>query len=278
MKQTRIILGVVVLLASTPAFAELVSDSRVWTERYRVDGPSPTLTINNIWGSIRVRTGEPGEIAVTVDERRTAPTQALFERSLEILSLNVDADTEGVYMQVGDVERDWRRRNRCRGCRVDYQFVVVVPPGTIVDVGTVNDGRIDIADVAGAVTASNVNGPVVVAGIRECTAVESVNGRVDLKFARPPNQDCAVETINGDITLGLPSGSGLDLAFDLYNGRIRSEMEVDALTLPAKVTRTEYDGGYRYQVEQLAGVRVGRGGPTFSMTSLNGDVRIVENR
>ena len=114
----------------------------------------PRLLIDNIWGNVRVRTGTAREIAVTVDEKRSAPSQELFELSKQTIFLDVQADGEGVAMVVGKPEDTMARPrvNRCRGCRVDYQFEVTVPPGTQIDVSTVTDGGIDVVGGGGPVT------------------------------------------------------------------------------------------------------------------------------
>ena len=229
-------------------------------------------------GNVRVRTGEPGSISVSIDEHREAPDEDRFEKSLYTLNLDVEADARGVSIVVGGPERRWQQMDRCRGCRVDYQFDVLVPPGTEVDVGTVMDGRIDVAGINGAVSASNVNGPVSVLDARECRIVESVNGPVDLRFSGSPSEACSIDSINGDITLELPAGAGLDVMLDMFNGRLVSELSADTLAVPARIEQTQHDGRSRYRIEQAAGVRLGPGGPTFSISSLNGDVRIQKTQ
>ena len=66
--------------------------------------------------------------------------------------------------------------------------------------------------------------------------------------------------------------------WDQINGRTVSEIEVDPLALPARIEQVMQDGRYRYRIEQYAGVRLGTGGPTFSFTSLNGDIQIKKNQ
>jgi len=266
------------LTYSAAIAAAPVSESRVWTETYPIDTVAPHLTISNIWGNVRVRPGNSGEIRVTVDERRSAPNRELFERSLETLKLDVEADTHGVSILVGERSNNWERRNPCRGCRVDYQFEVLVPAGTQLDVATVLDGTIDVAGIVGLISASNVNGPINVREVRDCEMLESVNGEVNVSFTVAPGRDCNIETINGDITLALPSGSGLDVALDLFNGRLISEFSVDALALPATVEHTSDGDGHRYRIRQSAGLRLEGGGPMFSISSLNGDIRIQKTQ
>ena len=270
--------GCLLLVASGAVAAAPVTESRVWTERYPVDAVAPHLAISNIWGNVRVRPGSSGEITVTVDELRSAPNQALLERSRETLKLDVVADASGVSIQVGERDNNWDRGDPCRGCRVDYQFEVLVPTGTQLDVGTVLDGTIDVAGVVGIISASNVNGPINVHEVRDCETLESVNGRVDVSFTLAPGQDCDIETINGDITLAFPSGSGLDVALDLFNGRVVSEFSVDPFSLPATVEHNSDGDGHRYRIQQSAGLRLEGGGPIFSISSLNGDIRIQKTQ
>lgn len=265
------------LAAVTEPITEPITEQRQWTETWAVTAASPRLEVRNIWGSVRVTTGRPGRIVATITEQRSAPDETRFERSLEVLGLETQADASGVSLVVGERE-DCRRRNDCDGCRVDYQFEIEVPPNAVVDVGTVMDGRIDIEDVAGTVSASNVNGPIRIAGLRDCEAVSRVNGPVTLGFGAIPSLGCRIETVNGDVTLEVPAGTGLDVALDLFNGEVSSELPVAPFEVPATVEKIVDDGRKRYRIEKLAGMRVGAGGPTYSVASMNGDLLIRKHQ
>jgi hypothetical protein len=255
--------------------ASAVTDQNTWSETYPVSAATPKLKIDNIWGNVRVRAGAAQQIAVTVNEKRSAPTQELFELSKTTIYLDVQADDAGVSMIVAKPERlPGRHFDRCRNCRVEYQFEVTVPVGTQVDVSTVTDGGIDVAGTNGPVNASNVNGPVAAKDLQDCAQIESVNGAVDVSFARAPSSDCSIKTINGDITLTVPGGAGLDAALSMMQGRVDSEFDLEALALPARVEQSNEDGHFVYRIAQAAGIRLGKGGPTFSIESLNGDLRI----
>jgi hypothetical protein len=273
-------IGLLALLALADNAAATVTDQKTWSQSFPVTTAAPRLLIDNIWGNVRVRVGTAREIAVTVDEKRSAPSQELFELSKQTLFLNVQADAESVAMVVGkpDDPTVRPRVNRCRGCRVDYQFEVTVPPGTQIDVSTVTDGTIDVAGGGGPVSASNVNGPVAVQDLQDCTAIESVNGAVEVSFARAPSRDCSIKTINGDITLTVPSGTGLDAALSVMQGSVVSEFDLEPLALPAKIDQRKEEGRFVYHIEQAAGIRLGSGGPTFSIESLNGDLRIRKSK
>jgi hypothetical protein len=275
--KTHLALGALALLASGTANAS-VSDQKTWSETYPVTATVPKLLIDNIWGNVRVRSGSTREIVVTVSEKRSAPTQELLDLSKETIYLDVQADAAGVSLIVAKPERQMGRRDRCRNCRVEYQFEVTVPAGTDVDVSTVTDGGIDVAGTRGPVNASNVNGPVAARDLQDCAQIESVNGAVEVSFARSPSRDCSIKTINGDITLTVPGSAGLDAALSMMQGKVVSEFDLEPLALPAKVEQRNEDGRFVYHIAQAAGIRLGKGGPTFTIESLNGDLALRKSQ
>lgn len=274
MSRPAIFTAVLMALVAASARAEPVEERREWNERFDVTLAEPTLEVRNIWGDVVILPGAEGEITLAIREHRTAPDQALFERSLQVYGLDIRADGQGVEVRVGRQDLFQIGRDYCRNCRVDYQFEIRVPPETKVNASTVNDGRVEISKISGRISAANVNGPVTIRDARACETVNSVNGEVIVGFGAAPGSDCSIETINGDISLQVPAGSGLDLAVDLGNGRVTSELAVDPIAIPARVEHTRSGASNHYRIEQAAGVRLAGGGPVFSVTSMNGDLRI----
>lgn len=264
-------------LLANLAGAQTVTDERSWTETFETVSERPRVTISNVWGSVTLQAGPPGAVSVSIHEVRSAPDRSLFELSKELITLKAELDGSNVFLVVGDPEQRWQRFDGCPGCRVDYQLEATVPAEAIVEVSTVTDGRISVEGISGEVTASNVNGPVRVVGAHDCKSLNSVNGRLDIAFAGEPHGDCRFETVNGDITLTLPDGAGFDAAINLFNGKVISDIDVMPIAIPAKVEQVMEDGRYRYRIEQPAGLRLRNGGPTFSFSSLNGDIRIRKN-
>ena len=179
-------MAVLIAVAASASAMEPVSESRSWTETYAVSGTAPLLYVNNVWGSVQVRPGSAGEIRVSIDEVRSAATDELLARSKTVLPLVINADAAGVSIEVGDRKDGWNFHNRCIKCRVDYQFVIEAPPGSIIDVSTVMDGKIDVSGITGPVSASNINGPVRVSDIAGCEKIHSVNGPIRLGFTSVP--------------------------------------------------------------------------------------------
>jgi hypothetical protein len=282
MRTRMIIFGIAALIACESHAADAVSEQKSWTQTHAVSAATPRLLIRNIWGNVRVRSGASQEIVVSVDERRSAPTQVLFEQSKRSFFLDVRTDANGVALTVEHPEEYRSKPDRCLGCRLDYQFEVLVPPGTHVDVATVTDGRVDVAVKNGTVDAMNVNGPVAVAGLDDCANIKSVNGALSVSFAGAPTSECSIETVNGEIRIGLPATASLNAVLNVTHGEIESEFDVEPFALPVQVEKTVHEDrhkdGWGYRIERGAGIRIGADGPTFNIASLNGDVRIVKNK
>lgn len=275
----RILISVAALsvMHAAAVSAEPVETQREWTERFELTTDNPVFEISNIWGNVEIMAGAEGEITMNIREHRSAPTQALFDRSQTVYGLELDADGGGVAVTVGENGQRWHGSDPCRRCRAEYQFEVYVPANTRVYASTVNDGEVMISGIVGRVSADNVNGPVTVLGATACNSLQSVNGDVNVSFSEAPGSDCDIETVNGDIHLAVPGKAGLDVSMDLFNGRVSSELPIDPLAIPARVEHTQSGSSNQYRIEQAAGIRLAGGGPVFSVSSINGDLRIQKS-
>ena len=263
-----------IALVSGAAAAAPVVDASTWTETFDV-GNAPSLIVDNIWGSITVERGRSDTIQMSIAAERRADDAESFERSKELIPLRIAQDGNDVFVRVGRDKQDWWDEARCEGCRLSVDLVVRVPAGTRLNLATVNNGDIQITDIEGSVTASNINGSIATVGLSRCERLESINGEIDVAFAGSPATDCHIETLNGDIGLLLRDDANAAFEVSLFNGDMRSGLELAARQTKATVEKTQRGGRNHYDIEQLAGLELGRGGKTLTLKSLNGDV-IVE--
>ncbi|MEO0345697.1 MAG: hypothetical protein AAF229_05520 [Pseudomonadota bacterium] len=270
-------LALAATLASAPALADGVTDEKDWTETFDVSG-SPSLTIDNIWGNISIKPGSGNQIEMAIRSIRMADDAESFERSLELIPLRIAQDGNDVYLRVGRDQEKWWNDYRCDGCRLHVDLEITVPANTALDVKTVNDGDVRIWGVEGRVTAANVNGSITTKGVTQCEHVETINGDVAVTFTQSPSTDCRIETLNGDIALDMAPGADANLAVSLFNGKILSEIDLAPREMAATVERRTKNGRTRYDIEQLAGLRLGRGGKTLTLKSLNGDVLVARSQ
>ncbi|MEL6447223.1 MAG: hypothetical protein AAFQ62_04670 [Pseudomonadota bacterium] len=270
-------LALAATLASAPALADGVTDEKDWNETFDVGG-NPSLTIDNIWGNISIKPGASDEITMSIRSVRTADDAVSFERSLELIPLRIAQEGDDVYLRVGRDQEKWWNDYRCDGCRLHVDLEITVPVSTALDVKTVNDGDVRIWGVEGRVTAANVNGSITTKGVTQCTNVETINGDVEVTFTQSPSTDCRIETLNGDIALDMAPGADANLAVSLFNGKILSEVDLAPREMAATVERRTKNGRNHYDIEQLAGLRLGRGGKTLTLKSLNGDVLVARSQ
>ncbi len=270
-------LALAATLVSAPALAERVTDAKDWTETFDVGG-NPSLTVDNIWGNITITPGASNEIEMAVRAIRSADDAENFRRSLELIPLRIAQDGDEVYLRVGRDQEKWWNDYRCDGCRLHVELKVTVPVNTTLDVKTINDGDVRITGIEGRITAANVNGSIATHGVTHCEHVETINGDIDITFTHSPATDCRIETLNGDIALDMAPGADADLAVSLFNGKVRSSVDLAPREMAATVERRTKNGRNHYDIEQLAGLRLGRGGKTLTLKSLNGDVLVARSQ
>jgi DUF4097 and DUF4098 domain-containing protein YvlB len=94
-------------------------------------------------------------------------------------------------------------------------------------------------------------------------------------FERAPAAATAFKTVNGRIDVAFPSDLSADLAFKTMHGEIWTDFDVEPLAV-APTTEGKREGTrYVFRSDQRSMVRVGRGGPTHSFETLNGDIEVV---
>lgn len=268
-------------LATTPSGPR---EEREFTETYTIaSGTDRTLTVDNIWGNIRVTGHDSNQLEVHVREVRSAPDAERMELSRELLSLIIVESDAGIAFSLPhryrngykDPDRDalW---HQCQECRLALDYEIRMPRDMAASLSTVNDGQIALQQINGRIHARNINGDVTLDAIAHCDEVETVNGDVRVGFSGAPQDDCQIQTINGDITVGLPPRANLDLGLQIGNGRIRSEHDVTQINLPADRSERQSDRGTQYRLRLWTGLRLGQGGPLHTIESLNGDVDLIE--
>jgi hypothetical protein len=256
-----------------------VSETDTWQEEYQFDrGVTPRLVVENVWGDVNVTSHSGNTMKVSVQETRYASNNEVMERSYKLLYLDVLHTSDSLELVVdGITKRDHGWRD-CRGCRLELQFDIQVPRSANLEVSTVNDGAVFVSGVRGLVDARNVNGDVTVEDLFQCGTFKTINGEIDVGFAKAPEGDCSFTTINGDITARLPTNAGADLSMDIGNGSISSDFELAPLAMPATIEKSaSRHGGTRYRISKSTGLRLGRGGANMEFESLNGDIEINQN-
>ncbi len=141
---------------------------------------------------------------------------------------------------------------------VEVTFHVRLPSGPRFRGRTVN-GRIEAEHLSNDVDVSTVNGDIHVStsGFADAT---TVNGSIDAALGRAdPTRGLRFKTVNGSITLDVPDDLNADVDAHWVNGGLDTSLP---LTLKGRLTR------------QAARGALGSGGPTLSLSTVNGSIRL----
>jgi len=169
-----------------------------------------------------------------------------------------------------DDDRGWGRGRGWDGYSIEYDIEVRVPRGATIEVATVNDGDVTVEDVNGEFRLSNVNGAVRVARAGGSGSVQTVNGNVDVSFARPPGEATSFKTVNGELDVTFPANLSAELAFHTMQGDVFTDFDVESLSTPPEIQRDR--GRYVMRTNRNSAFRVGTGGERYSFNTLNGDI------
>jgi DUF4097 and DUF4098 domain-containing protein YvlB len=247
------------------------------------------LMIANINGSINVESYEGDKILVEVSRTIRAKTEERLAKGKKNLRLGtIDrADTIILYVD-GLCSSFGRRKDRdgwgyqwedCgRGCEEEYDydmdFTVKIPSATHLMVSTINNGDIVIANAKGSVIANNINGSVKLTNLVREADVHTINGNVDIEYARNPQNDCRFYTLNGDINAWFQKGLAASLSFESFNGDFYTN--IDKLEpMPVEVEKKSTGDGIRYKVNGNR-FKVGSGGANLDFETFNGNVYLKE--
>jgi hypothetical protein len=247
-------------LAGTPAAAQ--DDDFRW--RGRLDA-GKTLEIHGVSGTIRAERAGGTEIEVLASKsaRRDDP---------EAVAIEVVPHDDGVTIcAVYPTPRRSRRPNECRpgdshnnteNNDVEVEWTVRVPAGVHFAGQTVN-GDVIVTNLGADVYASTVNGDVEVstAGVAEAS---TVNGSVRASMGRADWQgSMKFSTVNGGITVEVPDDLNADIEAATVNGDIETDFPITVRG--------------RFMNRRMSG-RVGNGGRTLDLETVNGSIRLRKTR
>ena len=292
----KTIIGIILLMT----FANLVT-AQTFTETISKEitfekvGVENTVLVANINGDIHVVGYEGTKVIVEVSKKITAKSQQRLEAGKKEIQLGVidRADTLIFYMQGGcNVfgKQDWKARNfgtrnkwsynweNCDHCDTKYDytldFTIKVPSSVNLILSTINDGDISVENVNGALKVENINGGIKLKNISREASATTINGNVDIEYARNPDKPCRFYTLNGDINAWFQKGLTANMAFKSFNGEFFSNVS-NLESLPAQIEKEGGDKGIKYT---LSGNRfkIGNGGALLDFETFNGNVYLKE--
>lgn len=263
MRIYRYILPVLLLAPLTIRAQESTDrDSFTWSGRI------PTgrwIRVQNLNGPITVTqaSGDKVEVRATKHWRRGNPADVRIETTkygpgdenvvvCALWGANARCDENGYRSNRGD--RGMRNND------VSVSFVVAVPRGVKVGVGTVNGG-VHVEGMTEQVDASSVNGEVDVNTTGGPVNATSVNGSVLARVGKvTSNDDMNFTTVNGSVIAEFAGEVNADVELSTVNGGLRTDYEIVV--------------SGRLDPKHLR-AHIGKpGGPKITLTTVNGSVEL----
>ena|SRR5882757_8037012 len=261
-----------------------VQDHEVIQKSFSVAGAAhKSIEIDNVFGSIEVVGDSSDQVQLVVDKTTRAESKDALALAHKEVTLDITQPDGGLKLYVDGPFR-CQCEDGCRGSRrrdeegyiVKMDFELHVPNNVDIKVKTVNEGRVIVRNITGNFTARNVNGDIELDGMAGSGFAHTVNGPVKVSFRENPRENSSFQSVNGNIDLLFARGLSADFRFKTFNGGVYSDFPVT--TLPAHATTEErHAGKVVFHADRFTAGRVNAGGPEIKIENLNGDIRILEN-
>jgi len=249
----------------SPVKAQNLEFSQHQTREFAAGATGGVLALYNLGGFIHVQGYAGQKVVIDLDERITADDSATLEAGKKEVRVAFDQSPDSILVYTAEpYDTRPRRRNHWQYSddredieyRYTLSYTVKVPFGMNLIVSTINDGDIEVQDVAGSLKVNNINGPI---------SIKNAKGITDAR------------TINGNLTVSYTSPADLsaDLQFKSMNGRFYTDFP-NVEILPAEVTKNTQpnSSGTVYKLGIDNRVRIGSGGKVFRFETMNGNIYI----
>jgi hypothetical protein len=242
-----------------------------------------SIEIDNVFGSIEVIGGSSDQVQLVVDQTTHAESKNALALAHKEVTLDITQPDGNLKLYVNGPFRcqcedgcGGRHHRDDEGYIVKMDFVLHVPNNVDVKVKTVNEGRVIVRNITGNFIARNVNGDIELDGMAGSGLAHTVNGPVKVSFRENPKENSSFQSVNGNIDLLFARGLSADFRFKTFNGAVYSDFPVT--TMPVHAPQEEHhDSKVVYHADRFTAGRVSAGGPEIKIENLNGDIRILEN-
>lgn len=236
------------------------------------------VEVDNILGSIHVTGVAGSEFKLVANRRISAEDRNGLEQAKREVKLDVSSNGGVAKLYVdGPFRCNCKEGWRGRDYQVRYDFELQTPMDAELRLRTVNDGDIIVKGVRGRFQVNHVNGPIEMTGLGAEGVARTVNGQVRLAFAQQPAGPVQAKTVNGEIAATFPKSANAKLSFRTLHGEVYTDFPFTAAA--GEPMQGEKNGNRRvYRRRWNSAVQIGSGGPAHQFETVNGDIRILEEK
>ena len=256
-------------------------DKVLINKNYPVTGKDFLLEVENIFGNVEIEESSGNVIELALEIDISARSEEQLEKAKSELSIREQVFEDELVLSMKapflEEHRDGDRivgRSINRGPRYDfnYHWTLKVPKDVEVTASTVNEGDVIISGAFRSISASNVNGDIMIEKASEVEEARTVNGQVEVYFAEKPTIEGSYSTINGDITLYMRN-PGLTLSAKTMHGEMYSAFEFEQLPARLVTNKSRRSRATEYKIEEKVMAKIGNeDGPELDFSTLNGNI------
>jgi len=286
MKAIQQYLLIMVVLCTSQLYAQK-SVETITKEVSFADNSSENIFVaRNINGAISLEAYSGNTIKIEIKKIITADSQANLEKGKQEFNIKIVEKGNKIilhpdapYICFDDEYHGMNVNMGNHGTKVPYEFeldyTIKVPKNQSIDISTINDGDVAVSNVqATTVKAGNINGSIALKNISGATEAHTINGTIDVTYARNPVKKSSYSTINGDININYLKDLTADIAFESMHGDLYTDFTVKDYITKAEKNIASKKRGVKYSYKSIPLVRIGTGGPRFNFKTLNGDVSL----
>ena len=159
-----------------------------------------------------------------------------------------------------------------REYEVEWNLTVHVPRETALHLRSVN-GAVTAQDTSGAFDVRAVNGAIGMTNIAGSGTISAVNGVNVVSFRENPKADTSISSVNGKIEVTFQPNLSADFSLRTVNGGMFTDFDSTMLGA-APGSASKENGRFVYKARGESRVRVGAGGPTIKIDTVNGSIQI----
>jgi len=253
----RMLLGLS-LVVVTAASAGAQNDFQ-WS---KAEAAGTRVSVHNITGDVTVRPGTGSTVEVTAKRHGDARSDndvytVVREYAQHVVVCVLYRDTDESCDEDG---AHMHSHNRRWGNDASMDVTVTLPASMQIQAGSVS-GDIRIDGAHGDVSGATVSGDVTLRNL-SATSVRatSVSGDVDVGItALSGDGALTFKSVSGDVTVAVPTGLNADFSMSTVSGDLDTDFP---LTLSGRMGRRSINA------------RIGKGGRSFTVSTVSGDVRL----
>ncbi|WP_026464053.1 DUF4097 family beta strand repeat-containing protein [Adhaeribacter aquaticus] len=276
----KILAGLFMLLALT-SYAQSQTETIKKTLSFASGKGPQVLMVENINGSVKVEAYNGDKVQLEAQKRISDKDLKEVEKGLREVQLvtKESGDSIYIYLEAPFIYRS--RTHRSVQNNVAYHFnmdiTLKVPAKTNLNIATVNEGEVEVHKVTGNIKARHVNGPIKLNNTTGSVDASTVNGPLEVIFAQNPTADSKFKTINGEVKVTYVPKLDANVTFKTMHGEFYTDLS-DVELMPVRLIKNQNgSGGTVYRVDKNQQYKAGKGGPTLSFETLNGNIYLKKN-